>query len=131
MHKLYSGLRQVPHELKAWLPHLEDLPMNKLSNTVGIILTGKRTVRKAIMRAVHRETTQERVARIRQRIDDGAARWRKRHGAVQLTPSNYQVGTHLDALYIRDPANKGALSFNPDAFAKLMGASEAAGGRKI
>ncbi len=130
--RVYRGLLKVPYQVKARFPHLEYLGITSLDkDTLGIILTGKRTVGKAMTQVLQRERTKDTAASIRKRIDARAAKWREKHGAIDLVPKNYKLGDRLGALYIRDPLGKKALAFNPDQFASLMGASTTVSGRKI
>jgi hypothetical protein len=130
--RVYRGLLKVPHQVKARFPHLEYLRITSLDkDTFGIILTGKRTVGKAMTQVLQRERTKDTASSIRKRIDARAARWREKHGAIDLVPKNYKPGDRIGALYIQDPMSKKALAFNPDQFASLMGASMTVSGRKI
>jgi hypothetical protein len=130
--KVYRGLLRAPRRVKARLPYLDYLSITPLDkNTFSIILTGTRTVGKAMTRVLHREGTRDTAASIRKRIDDRAAKWREKHGTINLVRKNYSPGEHLDVLSIVDPAGMTALAFNPDRFASLMGASSTVTGRKI
>src|SRR5262249_19532963 len=61
-------------------------------------------------------------AEIRKSIDARAAAFRKKHGAVRLTPMNYKEDEKPSVLFIRDPASRSALTFDPEEVAKLLGA---------
>jgi hypothetical protein len=61
-------------------------------------------------------------AEIRKRIDARAAAFRKKHGVVKPTPMNYKEDERPSIIFIRDPASRSALTFDPEEVAKLFGA---------
>jgi hypothetical protein len=61
-------------------------------------------------------------AEIRKRIDARAAAFRKNHGALRLTPINYKEDERPSIIFIRDPAARSGLAFDPEEVAKLFGA---------
>ena len=61
-------------------------------------------------------------AEIRKRIDARAAAFREKHGALGLTPMNYKEDERPSIIFIRDPAGRSGLAFDPEEVAKLFGA---------